>query len=78
MRTDMEYLRSCLHDCGFGEQMTAKCLQCIGEKRRLELLRLLNLQRGKLMDELHTAQRRIDTMDYIIRQIEMTIEEAQL
>jgi len=40
-----------------------------------DMLGLLKQQRRKLMDDLHAAQKKVDTIDFMIRSVEQKKEE---
>lgn len=64
------YIRRGLKDCGFQAAAAEEYLQYAREQRQTEQLRLLNRQRRKLMDDLHTAQKQVDVVDFMIRSLE--------
>ena len=53
-----------LRDMGFDDEMTAKCLMLIAEKRYAELDKLLRAYRQTLLDSVHKYNDRIDCLDY--------------
>lgn len=69
MEHTIKYLQCSLKDCGFDETDMEKYLKYEEEHRKAEQLRLLNKQRRKLMDNLHMTQKRVDTVDFIIRTV---------
>jgi len=64
------YIKRGLRDCGFKAAAAEEYLQYAREQRQTEQLRLLNLHRRKLMGDLHTAQKQVDVMDFLIRSLE--------
>lgn len=69
---------------GQGCKLTIECLESLGcsretaeqffvleqENRICEQIRLLNRERKNRMDDLHEAQKKVDCIDYIIRELE--------
>ena len=53
-----------LRDMGLDDEMTAKCLKLIEEKRYAELQNLLKAYRQTLLDSVHKYNDRIDCLDY--------------
>lgn len=70
MKFDNGYLECSLKDCGFEEAAAMQYIRYAEENRTADLLRLLNRQRKKLMDHLHAAQKRVDTVDFMIHSVE--------
>lgn len=70
MKPDSIYLKCSLKDCGFEETVVAQFIQYAEENRTADLLRLLNGQRKKLMDNLHMAQKKVDIVDFMIHSVE--------
>lgn len=56
-----------LKDCGCAESQYEEYLCCAS---RGEKLRFLRTQRKSIMDDLHTAQKQVDCIDYLIREVE--------
>ncbi len=75
MEEEREELEVSLRACGFEEQAAEQYIQYAGQHFTAGQLRLLNSQRKKLMDCLHAAQRRVDTVDFMIRSVEGAAEE---
>lgn len=69
----MKVLQCSLRDCGFDKEDTEQYLECAAEYRIIEQLRLLNRKRKKLMDDLHMAQKRVDTVDFMIRSVKQDL-----
>ena len=53
-----------LRDMGLDDEMTAKCLTLIEERRYTELEKLLKTYRQSLLDSVHKYNDRIDCLDY--------------
>lgn len=53
-----------LKDMGLDDEMTAKCLMLIGEKRYTELEKFLKAYRQTLLDSVHKYNSCIDCLDY--------------
>ena len=71
-----EYQRSaeetvkCLKDCGCDERTEEQFLAYEKEDRTKDQIRLLNKSRRSLMDDLHKSQKKVDCIDFIIRELE--------
>ena len=70
MKFDHAYLERSLKDCGFEKDSAAQYIKYAKKSRTADLLRLLNWQRKKLMDNLHAVQRSVDTIDFLICSVE--------
>ena len=53
-----------LRDMGLDDEMTAKCLMLIEEKRYTEFEKLMKTYRQSLLDSVHKENDRIDCLDY--------------
>ncbi len=70
MKADTDYIRRGLKDCGFKAEGIEEYLQYVQNHHTAEQLRLLNAQRKELMNHLHTAQKQVDVVDFMIRSLE--------
>lgn len=61
-------LRACMEDAGMSLDAVAKAVELYRNDAQDELVRFLRLQRCALVEEMHESQRRVDRMDYLIRQ----------
>lgn len=59
-------LPTALRDAGCDKQLAERILALDGERATREELRLLKEQRRKLLADMHTAQRAIDCLDYVV------------
>lgn len=75
MKSENEYLKSSLKDCGFQEKAAARYMYYEEASQISDMLGLLKQQRRKLMDDLHVAQKKVDTIDFMIRSVEQKKEE---
>lgn len=64
--TDM--LKTCMEDAGVSRDAVTKAIELYQSDARGELVRFLRLKRCELVEEMHESQRRVDRMDYLIRQ----------
>ena len=62
-----------LENCGCSPQLTKRFQLYTRENKPHEQLRLLKKQRKSLMDNLHTAQKQIECLDYIVRKLEQSL-----
>ena len=63
-----ETLKNCMEDAGMSHEAVTKAIELYQRDARDELVRFLRLQRCELVEEMHENQRRVDRMDYLIRQ----------
>ena len=63
-----ETLKNCMKDAGMSQEAVTKAIELYQRDARDELVRFLRLQRCELVKEMHESQRRVDRMDYLIRQ----------
>ena len=68
----LEKMEMALSNAGLGQNAIEKAKRLLAAGHKEELIRHLCLCRCDLMDELHKTQRRVDCMDYVIRQAEKT------
>ena len=61
-------LKACMEDAGMSQDAVTKAMELYQCDARDELVRLLRLQRCELVEKMHESQRRVDRMDYLIRQ----------
>ena len=61
-------LKACMEDAGMSQDAVTKEMELYQCDARDELVRLLRLQRCELVEKMHESQRRVDRMDYLIRQ----------
>ena len=61
-------LKSCMEDAGISQDAVTKAIELYERDARNELVRFLRLQRCELVEKMHESQRRVDRMDYLIRQ----------
>lgn len=59
-----------LIDIGYGQTMIQHCIRLKLERRTKELLITLQRQRKKLLESVHTGQKQIDCLDYLVKRIE--------
>ena len=59
-----------LRDAGCNETLIREFLQCDGEKNSPRRIRLLKAHRRNLLNSLHVCQTQIDSLDYLLYQIQ--------
>lgn len=69
MQQSAENIRQNLLDAGCDAQQTEQFLACWRAGQQQAERQLLEAQRRRLLDALHTAQRQIDCLDYLIYQL---------
>ncbi|MCD7746211.1 MAG: hypothetical protein LUI13_13170 [Lachnospiraceae bacterium] len=55
-----------LVDIGFGEEMISRCILLKNEGRKKELLITLQGSRRDLLETIHTEQKKLDCLDYLV------------
>ena len=73
MNERLEKMEMALSNAGLGQNAIDKAKRLLAAGHTEDLIRYLHLCRCDLMDELHKTQRRVDCMDYVIRQTEKNI-----
>ena len=61
-------LKSILIDTGVRQELIERAMQLCRSGQEAELLRFLKLQRCYMVEDMHECQRKIDRIDYLIRQ----------
>ena len=65
-----ESARQCLTDIGCGPEKAGRLMELVEEDRLTEAKQQLRCLRCDLMEELHACQRRVDRLDWLIRETE--------
>ena len=65
-----ETARQCMADIGLSKESTDCVTALLEANRRDEVKKRLRALRCELMDELHACQRRVDQLDWLIRETE--------
>ena len=73
MNERLEKMEMALSNAGLEQNAIEKAKRLLAAGHKEELIRHLRLCRCDLMDELHKTQRRVDCMDYMIRETEKNI-----
>ena len=68
MNERLEDLTTALSDAGCGSDAIDKAKRLWAAGRTEDLIRHLRMCRCELMDDLHECQKRVDCLDYLIRQ----------
>lgn len=58
-----------LKDIGFGEEMISRCVLLQKEGRDRELLFILQDSRRNLLNGIHTEQKKLDCLDYLVNRL---------
>ncbi len=67
---DAERARQCLTELGCSPARAGQVAELVEADRLAEARRQLRCLRGGLMEELHACQRRVDKLDWLIRETE--------
>lgn len=73
----MEDIRQNLIDAGCDAALTEQFLSLTGQGRENEALTLLARHRKNLLEYCHTAEKKIDCLDYLVYQMEKNVKERQ-
>ena len=65
-----ETARQCLIDLGCSPEKVARLSELVKADRRAEAKQQLRCLRCDLMEDLHACQRRVDQLDWLIRETE--------
>ena len=65
---DAENARQCLTDMGYGQDRIGRLTELVEAGRLTEARQQLRSLRCELMEELHVCQRRVDRLDWLIRE----------
>lgn len=63
-----ETMKSFLADTGVRQELIDRAMQLYQSGQEAELVRFLKLQRCNMVEDMHECQRKIDRIDYLIRQ----------
>ncbi len=63
-----ETLRSFLCDTDVRQELTERAMQLYQSGQEAELVRFLKMRRCDMVEEMHECQRKVDQIDYLIRQ----------
>ena len=61
-------LKTCMEDAGVSQEAVTNAIELYQSDARDELVRFLRRMRCELVEEMHESQRRVDRMDFLIRQ----------
>ena len=65
-----ETVRRCIRDIGQSEESAERICALLQDHRKREAGQKLRMLRCRLMDELHACQRKVDQLDWLIRETE--------
>ena len=74
---DSERIKEILEDIGCPENAAAEIIRLNESGRLNEALHKMKLDRCRLMDALHQSGRRVDSLDYLIRQTEKEMQNLR-
>ena len=63
-----ETMKSFLADTGVRQELIERAMQLYQSGQEAELVRFLKLRRCNMVEDMHESQRKIDRIDYLIRQ----------
>ena len=64
-----------LHDAGLDDTEIAECLQLVETRQHAALERYLAAYRKKLLDGIHTEEKRLDCLDFFTYALKKSMEE---
>ena len=65
-----ETARQCMNDIGVSEENADYVASLLANNRKREAKQRLRILRCELMDELHAGKRKVDRLDWLIRETE--------
>ena len=65
-----ETAKQCMNDIGASRENAEYVASLLANNRKDEAKQRLRILRCELMDELHTCQRKVDQLDWLIRETE--------
>ena len=74
---EQERLRQNLTDAGCIGEVAQKIVQLCNDGKLPDALRLMKKDRCRLMDELHESGRKVDCLDFLIRNTEKEMKQAK-
>lgn len=63
-----ETMKSFLADTGVRQELIERAMQLYQSGQEAKLVRFLKLQRCDMVEDMHECQRKVDRIDYLIRQ----------
>ena len=72
-----ETAKQCMNDIGVSRENTEYVASLLANNRKDEAKQRLRILRCELMDELHACQRRVDQLDWLIRETEKITERMK-
>ena len=75
---DKEHLKQCLIDSGCCEDASDSIIKRFESGSMEDMVRLMKKERCRMMDEYHECGRKIDCMDFMLREFEKEIKNGGL
>ncbi|MCR5482259.1 MAG: hypothetical protein K6F52_05630 [Clostridia bacterium] len=72
---DKECLRRCLSDAGCCDEVTEIIIERLESGNKDDMLRLIKKERCRAMAEYHEIGRKVDCMDFALRNLEKEMKE---
>ena len=72
-----ETLKSFLTDTGVRQELIERAMQLYQSGQEAELVRFLKLWRCNMVEDMHECQRKVDRIDYLIRQTKMNTHRKE-
>ena len=63
-----ETMKSFLADTGVRQELIERAMQLCRSGQEAELVKFLKLQRCEMVEDMHECQRKVDRIDFLIRQ----------
>ncbi len=64
-----ETMKSFLAETGVRQELIERAMRYYRSGQEAELVRFLKLRRCKMVEDMHACQRKVDRIDYLIREI---------
>ena len=72
-----ETLKSFLTDTGVRQELIERAIQLYRSGQEAELVKFLKLRRCDMVEDMHECQRKVDRIDYLIRQTKMNTHRKE-
>ncbi len=71
-------LHESLIDAGCDEKTTEQCMALAKEHKQADILPLLSAHRASLLNTVHTSQRQIDCLDFLVYTMKKELKETNI
>ena len=72
----LEILHQNLLDAGCNAKMIKQCMDLAQEEKQADILPMLSRHRAELLETIHTGQRQIDCLDFLVYSMQKDLRAA--